>query len=102
MIPDEEIREMIRKFRNQYDPINRYYACPFFKLHEFNNDSYEQRLCSVCSDIFKTMPPRSNEFLCDLGYFTKRRYHRHIPSCPCSLYGIRHVFKKISEFMGEI
>ena len=95
---DNEIREKIRKFREIHSEREYRYTCPF--------RSGSQCLCSICSKIFKMTPPRADEYMSD-GYYMRHRYFRSRSlnvaiaktPCPCSLYGLEYVSKKVDEFM---
>jgi len=89
---DDEIREMIRGFRNDHHPLEYCNRCPFVKRSRFYLKNYYCFSC--CSRIF--------------GYFSIRRDHYNKAcgpprmSCPCFLYGPEYTAEKIAEFMGEI
>ena len=103
-IPDEEIREMIREFRESYLPKDFCMECPFMANGKF--------LCSLCTRIFNLMPPIADSYFTEdiyYGYFRivwvkhmNFSKSSHKETCPCYVYGPEYTAEKIAEFMGEI
>lgn len=87
MLPsDEEIKEKIRKFREETMLKKYCEACPF----DYSN-------CEICLYIMGSFPHIPTlRWLADFN-----EYESSSADCPCLLYGPEYTAEKIAEFMGE-
>jgi len=100
MKSDDEIRQMIREFRENYESIEYCYVCPFLQITPYTE--YKRHLCSCCSHIFGIMPPIPDAVLTHRPHYSYYRTKHKNNLCPCSLYGLEYTSEKVAIFMGEL
>ena len=93
--PDDEIRKMIRVFREKYPLLEYCRVCPF------PSSSIDKPAnCPICYYIMNTMPHIPGLQL--LGMTNYISYQPCYMPCPCVLYGAEYTSQKIAQFMGEL